>query len=303
MKIILTGGTGFIGETLILRLLEAGHSVVMLTRKLPGSGAKASGEVRYVEWDGRNVGAWASEVDGADAVLNLVGESIAGKRWTATQKERIVRSRVDGTRAIVLAISRAKIRPRVLVNASGVGYYGVVEDRDVTETHSRGEGFLAETCELWENEAKAAEALGVRVTMLRLGVVLDKGGGALQKMVPPFQFFVGGPIGSGRQWFPWIHREDVAGIVLHILSTPTLAGPINLAAPEAVTMKQFCSGLGKALGRPSWAPVPSFILRIMLGEMAEMLLTGQKVIPEKLAHSNYAFRFPELDGALRSIFS
>lgn len=303
MKILLTGGTGFIGERLVCRLLEAGHSLVLLTRRLPRSSDGMSSDVRYAEWDGRNGGAWASEVDGADAVLNLVGEPIAGKRWTVAQKERIVRSRVEGTRAIVSAISRSKTRPSILVNASGVGYYGAVEDGEVTEMHPRGEGFLAETCALWENEAKAAEALGVRVTMLRLGVVLDKGGGALQKMVPPFRFFVGGPIGTGRQWFPWIHREDVAGVVLHILSHPSLAGPINLAAPETVTMKQFCSGLGKALGRPSWAPVPSFVLKLILGEMAQMLLTGQKVIPKKLSHSSYVFRFPELDGALRSIFS
>lgn len=302
MKIVLTGGTGFIGETLVLRMLEAGHSVVLLTRRLPAGGRRRDGDVRYIEWDGRNVGAWASEVDGADAVLNLVGEPIAGKRWTAGQKDRILRSRIDATQAVVSAVSRAKTRPFVLVNASGVGYYGAVDVGEVTEAHPRGEGFLAETCERWENEAQSAETLGVRVAMLRLGVVLDKGGGALQKMVPPFRFFVGGPIGPGHQWFPWIHREDVAGIILHILSNPSLAGPINLAAPQTVTMKQFCSGLGKALGRPSWAPVPAFVLKLMLGEMAEMLLTGQRVIPKKVTDSRYVFRFPNLDGALRSIF-
>lgn len=303
MKIVVAGGTGFIGERLVHRVVEAGHSLVVLTRKKQGNTSVLPGGVSYQQWDGRSAGPWAAEVDGADAVVNLVGESLGAGRWTEARKKRIIESRVEGTRAIVNAIRHAKRQPALLINASAVGYYGPVEDGDVTESHPRGIGFLAETCEMWEQQARAAESPGLRVALLRTGVVLDRGSAALAKMVPPFKMFIGGPLGSGRQWFPWIHREDVAGAILHILSNPALTGPVNLTAPDTVTMKEFCSALGKALGRPSWAPVPSLALNILLGEMAEMVLTGQKAVPKKLEDSGYPFQYPGLKGALKSIFS
>jgi hypothetical protein len=300
MKILLTGGSGFIGKSLAEKLTADQHSVVILTRN-PDKTREMRG-VSVKHWDAKNVGDWASEVDGADAVLNFAGESIGGKRWTARQKENIIESRHNATRALVEAIRQARRKPSVLISASGVGYYGHVEQEEVTESHPRGEGFLPEVCERWENEAKAAEQFGVRVVRLRQGVVLERDGGALPRMSLPFKMFVGGYLGSGAQWFPWIHRADLVGIVRFVLAHGALSGPVNVVAPEARTMKEFCAALGRALKRPLWAPVPSFVLKAALGEMSEMLLTGQRVVPAKLVQAGYQFKFSKLDDALSDIF-
>lgn len=300
MKIILTGGSGFLGKSLAEKLTADQHSVVILTRNPSKMPAMHGVSVKH--WDAKNVGDWVSEVDGADAVLNFAGESIGGKRWTARQKDNILGSRLNATRAVVEAIRKARRKPSVLINASGVGYYGHVEEGEVTESHPRGQGFLAEVCEQWENEAKAAEQFGVRVVRLRQGVVLESDGGALPRMTLPFKMFVGGYLGSGAQWFPWIHRDDLVGIVRFVLEHGALSGPVNVVAPEALTMKEFCAALGRALKRPSWAPVPSFVLKAALGEMSEMLLTGQRVVPAKLVQAGYHFKFSKLDDALSDIF-
>lgn len=302
MKIVLTGGTGFIGRKLVQALVADGHTVVVFTRN--PSGTTVGANVTVERWDGVTMERWSNSVDGADAIINLAGEPIAAKRWTASQKKRIVESRVLGTRALVEAMRRAKQRPQVLVNASAVGYYGSVPDGDVSENHPRGTGFLPETCEQWENEARSAESLGVRVVMMRTGIVLGENGGALEKMSLPFKLFVGAPLGSGRQWFPWIHRDDVIGIVQFALKNSSLAGPVNVAAPDPVTMTQFCKHLARTLKRPCLpVGVPSFVLNLALGEMAQMLITGQRAIPAKLTEAGYIFRFPKLDDALRDIFS
>ncbi len=301
MKIVAAGVTGFIGTTLLRRLEEQKHDVILLTRS-PDKQKEIGSFTRVVGWDGNTAGEWQKHVDGASVVINLTGEPIAGRRWSVDQKKRILDSRVNSTRAIVEAIRRASKKPDVLVNASAVGFYGAVEEGDVTESKGAGEGFLAATCERWEEEARTAESLGVRVVLLRTGVVIGDGGGALAKMVPPFKFFVGGPIGSGAQWFPWIHRDDVIGAILFAITNSNLHGPVNLAAPESVTMRQFCSALGSVLHRPSWAPVPAFALKLLLGEMSGMLLTGQKVIPQQLLKHGYRFVFPKLRPALQDIF-
>lgn len=303
MKIIVTGGTGFIGKRLVETLAAARHNVILLTRNPASIDMSAHRSVQLRVWDGKTLGAWASDVDGADAVMNFAGESIGAKRWTSTQKGKILNSRVDATRAIIGAIRQAKKKPSVLVNASAVGYYGPVESDEVTENHPCGKGFLADVCMRWEQEARAAEQLRVRVVILRQGVVVDEGGGALDRMALPFKMFVGGPVGSGKQWFPWVHRDDVVNIALFALENQKLAGAVNVAAPESVTMKQFCDALGRAMHRPSWAPVPGIVLKIALGEMSGMLLTGQQVVPSKLLHIGYNFRFPKLDRALTDIFS
>jgi uncharacterized protein (TIGR01777 family) len=248
-------------------------------------------------------GPWVEKLEGADAVINLAGESIAAKRWTAAQKELIVNSRLDATKVLVDAIGRVSAKPSVLVNASAVGYYGNVESGDVTEDHAKGTGFLADTCVRWEAEANRAKTLGGRVVIIRIGIVLEKGGGALSKMIPPFQMFLGGPLGSGRQWFPWVHREDVIGAILFALQNPNLSGPVNAVSPNPVTMKEFCKALGRAMHRPSSAPVPAFMVKLLLGEMSEMLLTGQRAVPKKLQDAGYRFRYPELDNALAAIFT
>ena len=212
----------------------------------------------------------------------------------------IVNSRVDATRALVEAIEKAKRKPRVLINASAVGYYGNIPEGDVTEAHPMGEGFLASTCCQWEKESVVAEKMGVRTVLLRLGIVLEKDGGVLRKMIPLFKIFAGGYFGSGRQWFPWIHRDDVVGIILFALDNGAISGPTNATAPRPVTMRDFCHELGKVLKRPSWIPVPGFALKLMLGEMSSMLLGGQKAIPIKLLDNHYSFKFAKLEDALRS---
>jgi uncharacterized protein (TIGR01777 family) len=311
MRIVIAGGTGFIGGYLIPKLSAANHQIVLLSRNPEPSPTRiaspvvANSEARITTewWDGTSVGRWAETIDGADAVINLAGESIAGKRWTRARKLDLLNSRIFPTRSIVEAIRRARKRPSVMVNASAVGYYGNVETGDVRETHPKGYGFLANLCARWEDEARAAEGFGVRVVRLRFGIILDKEGVALKKLLPPFRLFAGGWLGSGRQWFPWVHREDVIGMIEFALGNGAISGPVNVAAPEPVTMKEFCQSLGKALNRPCWAPVPGFILRVALGELSGMLLTGQRVVPRKALEAGYTFRYPSLPGALAAIFS
>lgn len=282
MKIILTGGTGFIGRALSRRLLERGDEAVLLTRKqIPPS---------------------PSSLEGIDAVINLAGEPIAG-RWTKEKKEKIRGSRIDTTRAITVALTKVRQKPKLLINASAVGYYGDTKEAAVDESSPTGCDFLAGVCHEWEEAAKEAEKEGVRVVRLRFGVVLEKDGGALKKMLPPFKLFVGGPIGSGNQWFPWIHRDDLIGAILFALENKTVSGPVNVVAPEQIRQKEFSKIIGKVLRRPSWLPVPSFVLKLLLGEMAEMLLTGQKVIPKKLTETGFRFQFPDPESALKAIFS
>jgi hypothetical protein len=252
-------------------------------------------------WDGVRSGAWAGEIEDADAVINLAGEPIAAKRWSPARKQKILRSRIDPTRALVEAIHAARKKPGVLINASAVGYYGDVPDGAVSEDHPGGSGFLADTCERWEREALIAREAGVRVALMRIGIVLGEGGGALSKMLLPFRFLVGGPLGTGSQWFPWIHSDDVVGAFVHVLLTPDLDGPINTTAPEPVTMKQFCFALGNVLRRPSWVSFPAPLLRTIMGEMAVMVLSGQKAVPQKLLASGYNFRHSNVLGALEAV--
>ncbi|MGH7771156.1 MAG: TIGR01777 family oxidoreductase, partial [Candidatus Binatia bacterium] len=221
-------------------------------------------------------------------------------RWTETQKEQLRYSRVDTTRALVSALGKAKQKPKFLLNASAIGYYGPHGDETLTEDAKPGNDFLSRVCIAWEEEARKAENYGLRVIRLRTGIVLGKGGGALSKMVPPFKFFAGGPLGTGRQWMSWIQLEDEIGLIQLLLEHPNAHGAINATAPNPVTMKDFCKTLGQVLNRPSWAPVPSFALRLLLGEMADMLLTGQRVLPAEAQKLGYSFRYPTLTEALQA---
>ncbi|MDH5641505.1 MAG: TIGR01777 family oxidoreductase, partial [Nitrospira sp.] len=257
--------------------------------------------VSAVEWDGRTMGAWAHCLDGADAVINLAGASIADGRWTDARKQLLTESRILPTHLLVKALSRCPSKPRALINASGIGYYGTGDDRERTEDAPHGTGFLADLCLAWEREANRASEFGVRVVPLRIGMVLGQNGGALAKMLPPFQFFLGGPIMPGTQWVSWIHRADLIGLIQWILSTPQVSGPVNAVAPEVVTMVQFCKALGQILHRPSWLPVPSFVLHLALGELATLMTTGQKVAPSKALSAGYKFQYPQIDSALRNI--
>ena len=294
MKLLVTGGTGFIGAPLCRALAQQGHDVVVLSRLVrppPGSGP-----IRLVSWDDP---AWTAALREADAVINLAGESIAARRWSPPQKRAIRESRVSTTRRLIEAMAQGATRPRVLVSASAIGYYGPRGDEELDEQAPPGQGFLAETCQAWEAEARRAEPLGVRVVRARIGLVLGPGGGALAKMVPPFRAFVGGPLGHGRQWMSWVHRDDVIGLIAWSLTRADVAGPLNVTAPAPVTMRTFCAALGRALHRPSWAPVPAPVLRLLLGEMAqELLLSGQRVVPRAALHLGYRFHHSELGPAL-----
>jgi uncharacterized protein (TIGR01777 family) len=300
-KIVIAGATGFIGQKVTSRLLASQAAVVVLTRRPDAGRAPLHPLVSYVQWDGKNQGDWTRQVDGADAVINLSGQSIAGKRWSNARKEELLLSRTQPTSALVQAIRASGKRPQVLINASAVGYYGHVAQGTVAEDHPPGSDFLGNLCEAWEAAALSAQDLGVRVVLLRSGIVLDKQGGALQRMLLPFRLFLGGSLGSGDQWFPWIHTEDEVQAILFTLETSGISGPVNLAAPEPATMQEFSRAVGKVLRRPSFFRVPAFVLRAALGEMADIVLTGQKVIPQKLNKAGFEFRFPALVGALEDL--
>jgi uncharacterized protein (TIGR01777 family) len=301
MKIVIAGATGFIGQKLMKRLLDSQTSVVILTRKSASGGTATHGLLRYQQWDGRNQGVWAEDVDGADAVINLSGQSIASRRWSKARKQQLYASRIDSTNALVEAIRASTVKPSVLLNASAVGYYGHVEQGVVTEERQPGNDFLGRLCADWESAALAARAFGLRVVLLRTGIVLDSEGGALQRMIFPFKLFAGGPLGSGEQWLPWIHEEDEIRAILFTLKRISLSGPVNISAPGSSTMRDFSNALGSALRRPSALRIPSFMLRALLGEMADVVLSGQRIVPRKLMKEGFEFRFPTLAGALADL--
>jgi len=245
MTIVIAGGTGFIGRALCASLCEAGHQVVLLTRKRDKSQQPSGSTITVVEWDGRTAGDWTHHLEDADAVINLAGASIADGRWTDARKQLLTESRILPTRLLVEAIARCTSRPSTLINASGIGYYGAGDDQERDEDASQGSGFLADLCLAWEREAVSAHEFGVRVVPLRIGMVLGPSGGALAKMLPPFQFFLGGPIMPGSQWVSWIHRDDLIGLIQWLLARADVSGPVNAVAPESVTMAQFCTILGR----------------------------------------------------------
>lgn len=300
MKLILAGGSGFIGSALRNTLTEKGHEVIVLTRR-PALQEQPGARSRYVAWNPPQEGSWQKEFEGADGLINLAGESIVGKRWTNGQKRKIIESRIDATHAVRRAIEMASKKPPVLINASAVGYYGMREDEELTEESPAGRDFLGETCQAWEWEAMRARELGIRVVMIRIGIVLEKNGGALAKMLLPFRMGLGGPLGSGKQWMSWIHLGDLVGLIQFALENRQVSGPLNGTAPKPVRMKEFSQTLGRVLHRPAIFPVPAFLLKILLGEMADMLLTGQRVLPKKALQGGYVFRYPELEQALKEI--
>ena len=302
MKIVVAGGTGFVGKPLVLRLLDEGYKVVVLSRNPNAFKSHPSSELMVEWWDGRNSGAWMHHIDGAYAVVNLAGEGVADKRWSEHRKRELSDSRILSTRMLVSAIQQAQKRPEVFLNASAVGYYGNVPSGEVPESSPKGKGFLADLCADWEKAALTAADLGCRVVILRIGIVLEKGGGALAKMVPPFMMYAGGPLGTGRQYFPWVHRKDVLGAAVYALKNPSVSGVFNMTAPGVCTMADFSRALGRILGRPSWAPVPGFMLQILMGEMAGMLTGGQKAVPQRLSGAGYPFQFETAEQALADIF-
>lgn len=300
MKIVISGGTGFLGRPLTDALAHDGHAIVVLTRASASTGTLA----RRVSWqpDG-TVGSWASEIDGADVVINLNGESIGGRRWSAAQKQRILDSRVNATKSLVAATRRATTPPSVFVSGSAVGYYGPLDDQIVTEHTPAGHDFLADVCAKWEAEANRALSARTRVVCIRTGLPLERDGGALPRMLPPFWFGAGGPIGSGRQYWPWIHRQDWIDLVRFAMSDTAIVGPMNATAPNPVTNREFAKALGRAMHRPALIPAPGFALRLLLGEMADgLLLSGQRAVPAKAQQHGFKFAYETLDHALANLF-
>lgn len=299
MKIIIAGATGFIGSILTERLWNQFHDVTLLSRTPPAETGVV--KKRWFAWQPGLGGEWEASVNGADGLVNLAGEPIAAKRWSPAQKEKLRASRLDATRSLVNAIRKAQVKPKFLINASAVGYYGTHGDELVTENTGPGQDFLSHLCVEWEAEARKVESLGVRAALLRTGIVLAKGKGALAKMVPPFKIFAGGPLGSGQQWMPWIHIDDEIGLISFLIENDKAHGAFNGCAPNPVTMGEFSRILGDALNRPSWVSVPASALALLVGEMADMLLNGQRAVPEAALKLGYVFKYPALAGALSSL--
>jgi uncharacterized protein len=303
MRVLVAGGTGFIGPALIRSLSARGDGVVALVRDIVSASKILPPEVQVVQWDGRTVGEWGTLISTIDAIVNLSGASIGAGRWTAARKTTLRVSRIAPTRALVDAIRASGVRPRVLVNASAVGYYGMTGEGVTTEQSAAGTDFLGVVCQEWEQEAQDAASLGVRVVLPRFAVVLAEGGGALERMILPFRLFVGGRLGSGKQWYPWVHRDDAVAAICFFLDRENIRGPVNVVAPGIVLMRQFADDLGRVLGRPSWLAVPSFVLKALFGEMSGLILYGRHIKPERLENEGFHFRHPALPSALRSILA
>jgi len=308
MKVVIAGGSGFLGNALAWAWAEESHDVRVLTRSLPaGQAQHESGTgkpgITRIGWtpDG-HAGALAKELEGASALINLAGESINGGRWSAARKQLLRDSRLLATRSLVTALAEAADPPRTFISASGIGYYGDRGAETLTEEAPPGDDFLAHLCVEWEAEAQRAAAEERRLVLRRTGLVLEKSGGLLPQMMRPFRFFAGGPIGSGRQYMPWVHRLDWIEMVRWIVDTPAVNGPVNVSAPHPVTNAEFARALGRAMHRPALLPAPGFAVRIVLGEMAEAALSGQRAIPAKPLAHGYHFRYPEIDIAFRGIF-
>ncbi|WP_062106644.1 TIGR01777 family oxidoreductase [Bacillus niameyensis] len=300
MHVVIAGGSGFVGQCLQRKLLQSGYDVTILTRD--PSKYETTERLRYVSWltpDNEP----ATQLGQVDAFVNLAGESINGLRWTKSKKERILTSRVTATREVIRLIKGLDLKPRVLINASAVGIYGMSDTKTFTENSvTDANDFLATVVKTWETEAAAVKEFGVRLVSARLGIVLG-GEGALPLMALPYKFGIGGTVGSGKQWLSWIHVEDVAGLIQWAIEKEEIAGPLNLTAPEPKKMEEFGRTVGQVLRRPHWIPVPSFAMKLLLGEMSSMLLSGQRAIPEKALRTGYEFTFPALDPALKEVFS
>jgi len=303
MRIVVTGGTGFIGRPLCQRLVELGHAVTVLTRDPAAARTRLAPPVSVIGWQGSRgaTGELMTALGNAEVVINLAGAPIAQGRWTEQTKDRLRRSREGTTSALVAALAQLRARPVLLISASAIGYYGPRQDEPLREDAPSGAGFLASLCREWEAAARAAERLGVRVVLPRIGVVLGKNGGALARMLPVFGLGLGGPLGNGTQWLSWIHLDDLIELLLFLLDQ-AVGGPVNATAPHPVTNEEFSRVLGQTLERPVWLRTPAFVLKLLLGQMAEeLLLTGQRVLPARAEAMGFRFRYPTLSEALHAI--
>ncbi len=302
MRVLIAGGTGLIGQALVKDLLTDGHDVVVLSRFPERYRSQMPAPVELVRWDGQTLGEWAALVNEVEAIVNLAGENIAAGRWTAERKRRIRDSRVNAGRVLAEAVQQAQHPPRVFIQGSAVGYYGPRGEEEVTEEAPPGGDFLGNVAQEWEASSRSVEALGVRRVIIRTGIVLSRRGGALARMVWPLRLGVAGPLGSGQQWFPWIHIVDEVKAIRFLLENEHAHGPYNLTAPQPVRNAEFIRTAARILKRPAFMRVPAVALRLLFGEMADVLLEGQKAVPRRLLAEGYTFRFPTLEAALRDIF-
>jgi len=312
MRVFVTGGTGLVGSLLVKRLRERGDHVVVLSRRPEAAQQFAGENCTVVIGDPVKAGPWMDAIAECDAVVNLAGEGIFNRRWSQEFKDLILSSRIKSTENVVAALGKTasplptagagqEVKARVLINASAIGIYGPHGDEELSEDSLPGNDFLAKVCADWEKSALTASVQGVRVVLLRTGIVLDKSGGALAQMLTPFKMFAGGPVAGGKQWMSWIHNEDEVGLILLALDHAEIEGPFNATAPNPVTNRDFSTALGKALGRPSFMPTPAFMLRVMLGESAQIVTSGQRVLPKKAFAAGYVFKFANLETALRDL--
>jgi uncharacterized protein (TIGR01777 family) len=303
MRVVITGATGFIGRALCKQLCKD-YEIIALTRDASRADKTVGDWAKIIEWDGRTTGSWLKQADGAFAIINLAGENAASSRWNETKKAGILHSRLDCTRAVIEVTKQVNKKPTVVIQTSAIGWYGLSLNESFDEDSPPGKGFLANVCREIENRAEEIEKLGVRCAVIRTGVVLGRDGGAFVKIVKPFRFFMGGYLGSGRQWFSWIHLDDEVAAIKFLMENEHLKGAFNLTAPQPVTMKEFSKTLGKVMHRPVWFNAPAFAARLAFGEMAnEMLLAGQKVLPKRLLNTGFDFKYTNVKQALKDITS
>jgi hypothetical protein len=300
VRTIITGGTGFIGRALAGHLAKSGHEVIVLSRN-PKSAEGLPPNVRAVSWDGRTGDGWVQLIDAESAIVNLAGANLSDKLWSDEQKQIIRQSRLDAGAAVVDAVERADAPPQVVIQSSGIGYYGPHGDELLDETAPPGDDFLAEVCVEWEASTDPVEKAGVRRCIIRQGVVLGRDATVLRRLTLPFAFFVGGPIGDGKHWLSWIHLLDEVAAISWLLANDSARGPFNVTAPEPVRYDGLARVIGKTMDRPSWIPAPAFAIRAAFGEMGSMVLEGQRAVPRQLLEMGFAFRYPDIEGALRNL--
>ncbi|MDQ7029031.1 MAG: TIGR01777 family oxidoreductase [Ardenticatenia bacterium] len=303
MRVLITGGTGLLGRALSASLAAQGHEVIVLSRSPAQHAGRMPGGVRLRAWDAHSAKGWTDVADGAGAIVNLAGENIAAGRWTPERKRRIRESRLNAGRAVVEAVSLATQKPKVVVQASAVGFYGPAGNEELTEEAPPGHDFLAQVCVAWEASTAPVEQEGVRRVILRTGIVLSTDGGALPRMMPPFKLGLGGPLGNGQQWLPWIHIRDHVRAVRFLIEHEESHGPYNLSAPTPVRNVEFTRALGRVLGRPTFMRVPAIGLRLLFGEMATVLLGGQRAVPRRLLEAGFTFEFTQVEAALRDLLT
>jgi len=300
-KIIITGATGLIGIELCNALINRGDEVTVFTRSIESAKKILGNKLSYVRWDYKNPIQWQDSLMDQDAVIHLAGANLFGKRWTDRYKKILIESRELSTRNLVSGLRNSQSKAKVFISSSGIGYYGSRGDEILTEKSKLGEDFLARVCDLWEREAEKASGIGIRTAMLRQGIVLSNKGGALAKFLQTFNLFIGGALGNGKQWFPWIHIDDLVNIYLFILDNAEISGSVNVVSPENVRMNEFAKTLGRVLNRPSIFKVPEFALRVFLGEAASAIISSQRAVPKKLINHGFKFKFESLDDALKDL--